>query len=1009
VLSPSSRNSSSSTLDVEIDEWTERAFVNALCTAFDISSDRALGLEQILLYPGGADPSSYVELLMGPATGGTGGGDGKGGASGAEGGGAEGGGRLPAKPATSTTERFQGDPLYVRWMVCWGILVVAVVPRRYDARARGLLRRVARELRVPWQVYILKSTLVLRFMYQGFWALRFQNFGQWLAAAEAAFSLEIAHIEDDADVPAKKQQTSKMAHYAKMGAATLVGGAIIGASGVVAAPAAIAAVALVGGSMATGAATVTMGVSFGAFGAGLVGVKYARREAMIKEWAFDLVDSSPGLPITIGIAGWLDGREDSHWKVWDKPFCDLTCDGGDALALRWESEELRAVGAAMYTFIRDQAVSQLQSVAGTAVMGAAFNALTLPLALVQACDMIDNAWDVAMRRADRAALELAQVLVSRVHGHRPVTLVGFGLGARVILRCLLELYAMGEAGRGIVETAALLGTPYGVEVDAWCKASAVCGHRLINGYTSSDWMLKLVYRSSSFKRKIAGLDPVEAPPDTRAARVIENLDLSSVVEHGHTEYREKLTAILHMLGLSSGVALPPPPSKGTQSVFPSNASSPGWFAPPSLSLQAPSFPRMFRGASASALASPEQADKEARVAGGGQLPPGYVFENGELKYIGSVSEGTLDMPDEGAAEERKAFSGSFVKLNMDEIISALPGNQLQDSVDLSSGTSDVPDGAAQVVQGVSAVMIQRMDDINSALPDRGARGEGGEGGGGGGDSEAAAAEAGAGESREAVGGVQGGGEDDDDDDDDEDSSSEGEPPTKGAVNEVSEEDKEGDPLELPSGGGGGGADHAGKGGGAPDGGGKASEARRQRKAGGAEEAREPGGAHTNGSGGDVEPPSIMSDLKGLVGAGAGAAGKGVGTVTGGLGKGIGLFTNVAKAMTADLSNASTAVAAKAKSGVSDAVKVSAHIEKVKRGASFVGNVASAAAADAKSGLSKGFDTARSAADVNAHLDKAKSAASAVGNVAAASQALAKDLDKARSAADVNTHLKEGGE
>jgi hypothetical protein len=89
--------------------------------------------------------------------------------------------------------------------------------------------------------------------------------------------------------------------------------------------------------------------------------------------------------------------------------------------------------------------------------------------------------------------------------------------------------------------------------------------------------------------------------------------------------------------------------------------------------------------------------------------------------------------------------------------------------------------------------------------------------------------------------------------------------------------------------------------------------------------------------------------------------------------------------------------------------VSAHIEKVKRGASFVGNVASAAAADAKSGLSKGFDTARSAADVNAHLDKAKSAASAVGNVAAASQALAKDLDKARSAADVNTHLKEGGE
>jgi hypothetical protein len=410
------------------------------------------------------------------------------------------------------------------------------------------------------------------------------------------------------------------------------------------------------------------------------------------------------------------------------------------------------------------------------------------------------------------------------------------------------------------------------------------------------------------------------------------------------------------------------------------------------------------------LASPEQADKEARVAGGGQLPPGYVFENGELKYIGSVSGGTVDVPDDGTAEEWKAFSGSFAKLNVDEIFSALPDNQLQDSVDMSD------DGAAQVVQSVSAVMIQHMDDIISALPDREAKGEGGEGGGGGGGgggecSKEAAAAAAAGESREAVGGVEGGAEDDND----EDSSSEGKPPTKGSVNEVSEELKEGDPSEqeLPSGGGVGAADHAGKGGEAPGSRGEAREATRQREAGGGEEAREPGSAYKNDSGGDVEPPSLMGDLKGLVGAGAGAAGKGVGTVTGGLGKGIGLFTNAAKAMTADLGNASTAMAAKAKSGVSGAVKVSAHIEKVKRGASFVGNVASAAAADAKSGLAKGLDTARNAADVNAHLDKAKAAASAVDVAADAmsgtQDGLAKDLDTARSAADVNTHLEEGGE
>ncbi len=30
------------------------------------------------------------------------------------------------------------------------------------------------------------------------------------------------------------------------------------------------------------------------------------------------------------------------------------------------------------------------------------------------------------------------------------------------------------AGKGIVETAALLGTPYGIEADSWMKASEVC-------------------------------------------------------------------------------------------------------------------------------------------------------------------------------------------------------------------------------------------------------------------------------------------------------------------------------------------------------------------------------------------------------------------------------------------------------------------------------------------------------------------------------------------------------
>jgi hypothetical protein len=85
-------------------------------------------------------------------------------------------------------------------------------------------------------------------------------------------------------------------------------------------------------------------------------------------------------------------------------------------------------------------------------------------------------------RADKAGQMLAQVLSQRVHGHRPVTLVGFGMGARVILQCLLHLSCMGEAGMGIVETAVCFGTPYAATPKVWERASTVVSYR----YTTQD-------------------------------------------------------------------------------------------------------------------------------------------------------------------------------------------------------------------------------------------------------------------------------------------------------------------------------------------------------------------------------------------------------------------------------------------------------------------------------------------------------------------------------------------
>lgn len=53
--------------------------------------------------------------------------------------------------------------------------------------------------------------------------------------------------------------------------------------------------------------------------------------------------------------------------------------------------------------------------------------------------MIDHAWAVALNRAQKAGILLAHILMAGAHGDRPVTLIGYSMGARLIFHCLLEL------------------------------------------------------------------------------------------------------------------------------------------------------------------------------------------------------------------------------------------------------------------------------------------------------------------------------------------------------------------------------------------------------------------------------------------------------------------------------------------------------------------------------------------------------------------------------------------
>jgi len=116
-------------------------------------------------------------------------------------------------------------------------------------------------------------------------------------------------------------------------------------------------------------------------------------------------------------------------------------------ALRWESEELKRLGGALSRIAATEALTLSASMAlRQTFFHALMAACAVPAYIIKACDVLDNPWGVAYTRARRAGRLLARALLSRAQGGRPVTLVGFSLGAYVVWECLHEMCRASEAG-----------------------------------------------------------------------------------------------------------------------------------------------------------------------------------------------------------------------------------------------------------------------------------------------------------------------------------------------------------------------------------------------------------------------------------------------------------------------------------------------------------------------------------------------------------------------------------
>lgn len=167
-------------------------------------------------------------------------------------------------------------------------------------------------------------------------------------------------------------------------------------------------------------------------------------------------------------------------------------------------------------------------------------ALQLPVVLTKLAYLIDNPWTVSLDRANSAGLILADSLIDRNLGTRPITFVGYSLGSRVIFSCLKELARKGAYG--LVQNVYLFGSPIVANRDDYMRARSVVAGRFVNGYASNDWILGYLFRlTSGGIRRVAGLGPLTDIPG------LENVDVTEYVV-GHMAYRTAMPRLLKEVG-----------------------------------------------------------------------------------------------------------------------------------------------------------------------------------------------------------------------------------------------------------------------------------------------------------------------------------------------------------------------------------------------------------------------------------------------------------------------------
>ncbi|KAB5530487.1 hypothetical protein GE09DRAFT_1148160, partial [Coniochaeta sp. 2T2.1] len=422
-----------------------------------------------------------------------------------------------------TTEKIDID---IRWTVLCDLFLVLIADSVYDARSRVLLEKVGKDLEIPWLD-------ICRFEKKVTDALEMQQ------------QAEKENWNEDQHMEARRKMALKR-RYVLMGLATVGGGLVIGLSAGLMAP-------LIGAGLAAGFTTIgvtgTGGFLAGVGGAAIItssaaasgsviGVRSMnRRTGAVKTFEYRPLHNNKRVNLIITVSGWMAGKVDDVRL----PYSTVDPIMGDIYSVLWEPEMLQSMGDTINILATEEALTQgLQQILGSTLLVGLMAALQLPVVLTKLSYLIDNPWAVSLDRATMAGLILADSLIDRNLGTRPVTLVGYSLGSRIIFSCLQELARKGAFG--LVQNVYLFGSPMVVKHDEYMRARAVVSGRFVNGYNRNDWILGYLFRlTNGGIRRIAGLGPIETVPG------VENKDFTDQVV-GHMEYRTAMPRLLRECG-----------------------------------------------------------------------------------------------------------------------------------------------------------------------------------------------------------------------------------------------------------------------------------------------------------------------------------------------------------------------------------------------------------------------------------------------------------------------------